>query len=695
MRTESVGAWMEGGRLGAIRELSTSMINKIAAGEVVERPASVVKELLENAIDSGASRIELSVERGGKDLVRVADDGVGMDEDDLMLAFRAHATSKLSTEEDLGQIRTLGFRGEALAAISSVAQVRCQTRRAEDDLARAVYVEEGIVGSVEEASGPVGTIMEVRHLFGKIPARRKYLKTDATESSHVTETFLRIALAHPTLHMTMRSGSKVVYDLPPVARLTERVATLFGRGLAEKLIWVESQQEDIHLWGYVADPSESRTSSKMQYLFLGGRYVRDRALSHALAEAYRGLLMVGRVPIAFLNLEIPPDQVDVNVHPTKIEVRFLESQRIYRQLLSTLRETFLASDLHAKLQAPHTETGSTDDRSATMASRVPDPNGAGPASSIGYPQVEDGLARPGTFPDERSDSLGGLRPDRREVASWFTTDGSSISTDVERRSHNESRTRPAFDRFGPDSATFPEVSTVSGPASAFDEFVDSGTTRVSSDQIEDPGPVQASKMDEHRFLASRGMTKALQLHDSYLVVETSDGMVVIDQHALHERILVEELRQRLATGQVESQRLLIPEEVALGPEESAEVLQRRDEVAKLGLHLEAGSEPGVVAVIAVPILMGQVPPELVLRDLAETLSAQPEHHVEADELLEDVINMIACKAAIKAGQRLKPDEIEELLKQHDHVAHAHHCPHGRPTALIFTKQELERRFGRI
>ncbi len=394
--------------MGIIRQLPVAVINQIAAGEVVERPASVVKELLENAVDAQATRIDLAVERGGKDLVRVADNGVGMSADDLVLAFQPHATSKLVAAEDLFRVRTLGFRGEALAAIAEVARVRCQTRETGAPEGSELLIEGGIAGPVKNCGGPVGTVVEVRNLFHNTPVRRTFLKSDLTESGHVVEMFSRVALAYPELHLTYRSGGKVVYDLPPVAGTRERIATFFGRELAESLLWVEGRMDQMHLWGYVAHPSQSRSSAKCQFLFLGGRYVRDRALGHALSEAYRGLLMVGRMPVVFLHLEIPPEEVDVNVHPTKVEVRFRESQRVYSHLLSTLRHTFLKSDLHAKLQAAQ-EPGILADPIDGTATAATTP----PTHSLGPGQAPAEGAAPARF-----DLAGGLA-DRQTVASWF------------------------------------------------------------------------------------------------------------------------------------------------------------------------------------------------------------------------------------------------------------------------------------
>ena len=313
--------------MGIIRQLPAAVVNQIAAGEVVERPASVVKELLENAIDAQATRIDLTVERGGKDLVRVADNGIGMSPDDLLLAFQPHATSKLAEADDLYRIHTLGFRGEALAAIAEIAKVRCQTRQAGAGEGSELSIEGGTFGPIKACGWPVGSVIEVRNLFFNIPVRRAFLKSDVTEAGHVVEMFSRIALAHPEIHLTYRSGGKIIHDLPPAPGTRERIAVFFGRELAESLLWVEGRLDEMHLWGYAAHPSQSRSTAKGQYLFLGGRYVRDRSLSHALNEAYRGLLMVGRMPVAFLHLDLPPEEVDVNVHPTKVEVRFRDSNR--------------------------------------------------------------------------------------------------------------------------------------------------------------------------------------------------------------------------------------------------------------------------------------------------------------------------------------------------------------------------------
>ncbi len=674
--------------MGVIRELPASVVNQIAAGEVVERPASVVKELLENAIDAGATRVELSVERGGKDLVRVADDGKGIDRDDLPLAFRPHATSKLVTADDLHRIRTLGFRGEALAAIAEISKVRCQTRTADSDVGAEVAIDGGVMGPIRDAAGPVGTVIEVRNLFFNTPVRRTFLKSDSTEAGHVVDMFTRIALAHPTVHLTMRSGGRVLYDLPSTTGIKERVGTFFGAELADALLWVESRIETIHLWGYVAHPSQSRSTNKGQYLFLGGRYVRDRSLGHALSEAYRGLLMVGRQPVGFLFLDLPPEEVDVNVHPTKVEVRFRDGHRIYSQLLATVRQTFLASDLHSRLQAP--------------------PAGAEAPAPPTAPESTGPTARPAEFTP--GPGLSGGRVERQEVASWFgggstgaSRPGGGPFQPFPRPGYAGGRPEPEWSGGRPEpewSLTLPPTPVVPPGAPLFDEFGGSepaavapvppaagvpGTASGSVGASEPPSPADASSLAP--------ATRAIQVHNTYLIAETDEGMVVIDQHALHERILYEELKARIERDGVESQRLLVPDPVELTAAEADELLAHRAVLARLGLEVEPFGG-GTVLVASVPAMLRHVPTDRLVRDLAEHFRTRP-HLPTADAVLEDVLNMVACKAAIKANQRLTPEEIDALLARRHLAANTHHCPHGRPTALVFTKAELERQFGRI
>ena len=677
--------------MGKIQRLPASVVNQIAAGEVVERPASVVKELLENAVDSGATRIDLAVERGGKDMIRVADDGCGMDSEDLMLAFQAHATSKLSTAEDLEHITTLGFRGEALAAIAEISRTKCTTRKADADNANSVEIEGGLFGEIKTAAGSPGTVFEVRDLFFNTPVRRRFLKSDSTEAGHVADAFQRVALAQPGIHMTYRSGGKLVYDVPGQAGLKERIGIFFGRELIDDLVWIDCKADGYHVWGYVAQPSHSRGSSKSQNFYVGGRYVRDRTLSHALTEAYRGLLMVGRQPISFLSFDIPPEDVDVNVHPAKVEVRFRDSQKLYALLLSAIRQKFLATDLHEKLSAHG--LGAVQESPVTQSP-------APVATNLPVSQTKP-TSDPAPY------TLSTASPSRQMLTEWFSNPPSGGPSGP--RPNLPAATLPPYRppstspyRSGPPGSPFaPLNAPSSGPPASWsmsgtnsepfqadleglnlNESADIQDADNASSPSEIPVPVPVKQF-----------RKAVQIHDSYLVVETEDGVSLVDQHALHERILYEELRAKLKQGGVETQRLLIPDMLELEPSEHALALEHAETLESLGLEVQDFGAP-TLAILTVPLMAKHLKAGELTRILIDRFQ-----HAQAKPDPEAFLNLtlatIACKAAVKAGDKLQPEEIEALLAKGTEFAHSHHCPHGRPSALVFTKTELEKQFGRI
>ncbi len=336
--------------MGRIQQLPPLVISQIAAGEVIERPASVLKELLENSIDAGSSRIDVEVVQGGLDMLRVVDDGGGIEPDDLPLAFAAHATSKLRSADDLFRIGTLGFRGEGLASIGAIAQVTLQSRTGNLDHGSEIRCHGGQLSEPRVWNGAPGTRIEVRHLFFNTPVRRKFLRGASTEMGHVSEAFIRLALSQLSLHLTLRHNTKMVYDVPASAGLLDRISLFFGDELRRQLIMVEAEQDGVTLGGYLADPVCERGGTQMQYLFVNGRWVRDRLLSQALQEAYRGLLLTGKHPLAFLFLEMPPDQVDVNVHPTKAEVRFRKPEKVQQIILATAHKRLKNEDLTAELR---------------------------------------------------------------------------------------------------------------------------------------------------------------------------------------------------------------------------------------------------------------------------------------------------------------------------------------------------------
>ncbi|MEX0717178.1 MAG: DNA mismatch repair endonuclease MutL [Planctomycetaceae bacterium] len=645
--------------MSRIRPLAASVVNQIAAGEVIERPASVVKELLENSLDALATRIEVDVESGGIEAIRIVDDGEGIHPDDLPLAVASHATSKLATAEDLFRVHTLGFRGEALASIASVSRMRIRTRRADALAGVEVEIDRGTLGTPQPCGCPPGTQIEIRQLFHNTPVRRKFLRTPATELGYVAEQFTRIALAHPRLHATLRHNGKIVHELPATDRLLDRLHLFHGAELAEDLIEVESEAPGVRLWGYVAHPRHSKSTRKGQHIFLNGRCIQDRALQHALGEAYRGLLMVGRFPIAFLFLEMPPESVDVNVHPTKAEVRFLDGQQPYRQLLSTLRTRFLGLDLDGTM-------------------RVPVAAGARSTSS-GTGTLE--LSPPRVDPERQRQLL-------NEFADWAKDVTQAWRTNA-----------PGDERPLVDPRKSPEELLQSPRWSARTDSPDEPAGDDSPRRAADGERESTAESDADEFGAGQigafddfGPSRAMQVHDCYLVVETGDGLTVIDQHALHERILYEHLRRRVLEGAVESQRLLVPETVELGTREAAALAEHRDLLAQLGLSVEEFGG-GTVLLTAYPPMLARADRAQLVRDVAEKLDspAQPTRR----DLLDELLHMMSCKGAIKSGQKLSPEEMSSLLAQRHLVNDAHHCPHGRPTALVLSRNELDRQFGRL
>jgi len=622
-----------------IHRLSQSLINKIAAGEVIERPASVVKELIENAVDAGATRIHVAAVAGGTELLRVSDNGCGIAEDELELAVACHATSKIQSADDLFRVGTMGFRGEALASIAEVSRMSIRSRTSESPEGAQLEVIGGKPSPISPWGGPVGTTVEVRNLFFNLPVRRKGLRSAQSEFGHVKEALARVALAMPQLGFSLSHNDRPVLELPPAGPWSERIALFFGRELVENLIWVESTEGDVHLAGYVAHPSYSRANNRMQYLFLNGRFIRDRALQHALSEAYRGLLLSGRYPIALLQLTMPPEAVDVNVHPTKIEVRFRDADRLYSQLLATLRTKFLSTDLHARIRADESAdpTGAHDEeRAARLRAELVD-WAKGEVARWPGPTHQAGLA-------------------------WNESAGSGPPLAL-------TRLGCAWRAAEAEDESVPGLDTAGGPTA-------------------ECAPASATASVPSRPLPGR----AMQVHNRYLVAESDEGLLIVDQHALHERILYEHLRDRVLAGQIETQSLLVPEPVDLAPAEAAAALAHRQTLARLGVAIEPfGGD--TVLVSAYPAMLANLAPAEVLRTLLDRFLEEG-RLPDREDLLDDLLHTIACKAAVKAGDRLAPEEITALLEQRHLIDDAHHCPHGRPTALSFTREELDKQFRR-
>ncbi len=572
-----------------IRRLPREIVDRIAAGEVIDRPASVLKELVENALDARARRIEVDLGQGGAGLVRVADDGAGIPFGDLPLALASHATSKISGVEDLEHLATFGFRGEALASMAAVARVRILSRPPAASEGGEISAEGGNMGAPRPAAAPPGTLVEVRDLFSFHPARRKFLRGESTEVGHCLEALLRLALAEEEVEFLLRHEGKLLLRLPANLLRRERIREAFGRETAEALFPLSGEIGAARLEGFGASPRLSRPDASRIYLFVNGRFVRDRALARAVREGYRDFLPSGRHPVAFLFLSLDPSTVDPNVHPTKIEVRFRDS----RNLFSLVHRTILEGLRAAGAATPGASVG-------PLARREPAP-----------PREEP---TPFDFPD-----LGA----------------------------------PPIRKAPPPAA----------PAS------------VPPSTVPTPDP----------------RARYLQLHDTYLVRETEEGFEILDQHALHERISLEELRAQFRRGAVESQRLLVPEVVEATRAEAAFLESIAPLLPRAGLDISPFGDTEV-AIRAVPACLRRLDAKGLLADLCGL--AREGEAPEPERILEEALERMACRSSLMAGDRLEPEEIETLIRRGAALPHDATCAHARPTRVRFTLADLEKAFRR-
>ncbi|MGB0919839.1 MAG: DNA mismatch repair endonuclease MutL [Alphaproteobacteria bacterium] len=598
-----------------IKRLDAITIDRIAAGEVIERPASAVKEIVENAIDAGATQIDIVVEEGGKKRFAVTDNGRGMTPDELSLCIERHATSKLN-EGDLTDIRSLGFRGEALPSIGAAGRLTITSRPPGADAAFQIKVEGGAVSPIEPAAMGTGTRVEVRDLFYATPARLKFLKGDRSESMALVDVVKRLAMAHPDVGFRLEEdGRKRVAVVPEQGDLfaaqKDRLAAIMGREFADNAIKVEAEREGIALSGFAAVPTYNRANAAHQYLFVNGRPVKDRVLVGAVRGAYRDFLARDRHPAGALFLDLDPKTVDVNVHPAKAEVRFREEQTVRALIVSGLRRAL--SDAGHKA-------------STTVAD-----------AALGRFQAEPQQARP-TFWNQPIIN----RPTHQMAeasASWAAPDGPS-------HWQQDAPQAPAF-------------------------------------ESADPAP------DAMRY--PLGAARA-QLHDTYIVAETEDALVIVDQHAAHERLVYEAMKAALASGNVARQGLLIPEVVELDDDAVARLTARAAELEELGLSLEPFGE-GAVVVNEAPALLGQSDVKGLVRDLADDLEALGDAHA-LKERLEDVCSTMACHGSVRAGRKLTQAEMNALLRQMEQTPHSGQCNHGRPTYVTLKRGDIEHLFGR-
>ena len=593
-----------------IRRLSEDLVNRIAAGEVIERPASVVKELVENAIDAGASRIEVATAAGGVSLIRVGDDGSGMGGADLALAVERHCTSKL--DGGLDDIRSLGFRGEALAAIGAATRLAIASRARGAAEAFEIAVERGVTGPLKPAALSAGTRIEVRDLFFSTPARLKFLKSERAETAAITDVVKRLAMAHPEIRFTLSGSDRTMLDLAAAtgtgARLT-RLAQIMGEDFRQNSIAIDAIREGARLEGFAGLPTFHRANSLAQFLFVNGRPVRDRLLLGALRAAYADLLKRDRHPVAALFIAIDPAEVDVNVHPTKADVRFRDPGLVRGLIIGAIRQAF----------------GATGPRSSTVAA-----------------EATIAAFRPG-----------GPRPQRPATVNW--------------------------------RSAYAAGNAAIAPGFAEDE---QAAFMIAA------GPSADIRQDEPRpetLARPLGAARA-QIHETYVVAQTEDGLVIVDQHAAHERLVYERLKQAMATHGVARQILLIPDIVDLPEEDVRRLTERADEFAELGLAIERFG-PGAVAIRETPAMLGALDAQALIRDLADEI-AEWDRATSLRDRLERVASTMACHGSVRAGRRLKPEEMDALLREMEATPNASECNHGRPTYIELKLADIERLFGR-
>ena len=651
--------------MGRIRTLPPHVINQIAAGEVVERPASVVKELVENALDAGATRIDVRLVDGGKSRIEVADDGCGMDVEDLASAFLPHATSKLTDVEDLDHIASLGFRGEALASIGSVARASIVSRPRAAGTGAAVEDREGAISEVRPSAAAPGTVIVVEGLFSAVPARRKFLRSAATELGHVTDAMVRFALAYPEVVFSLEhEGRPLVTTAAGEGRLA-RIARFHGDELARALLPCATPPgADPSIEAFISPPGLSRGDARLQQSFLNGRAIRDKTVLHAMREAYRDLVPPGdRQPIAFVFLGCDPSRVDVNVHPTKSEVRWREPSIIHETVRRTLRAT-----LEGARPGVPVSMGERSLRSGVAGA---------PASTVAAAEFAFGQGV-GRGPYEGSPWAKGGAAGAGAVADLTAFPAPAVG-------------EGSFGHGAP-----PEPGH--GHGHGHDHGPGGGCAHGAQDAHDLHGapPGSGGGSEGAATVGSDlGRLRPLgQALGTYLVFEAEDGVVLVDQHALHERVLFDRISARLnAAGRLEVQHLLVPTIVTLSPAEVARIDEEREFLSSLGWVVEPfGAD--AVAVQACPAVLRRPDPEAMLREVLSLLDAGRRGGLDRASLLSSVVDRMACRAAVMAGDPLHVDEVLALLAQAEALNHAHSCPHGRPTRLAMTRRDLERYFHR-
>ncbi len=682
--------------MGRIRILSDLVANQIAAGEVVERPASVVKELLENSLDAHATRIRIEVEAGGRKLIRISDNGHGMVRDDALLAFERHATSKLRTADELLSISTLGFRGEALPSIASVSRLLLETRVAEEPSGTLVEIAGGNILRVEDAGLPTGTTITIHDLFFNTPARRKFLKSEQTELSHIAALVTHYALVHPTKHFELHSATQALLIAPAVANAADRLFQIFGKDTSNYMLPTAAEQDFaraglpepppwkrdadytppdpgyLRLTGFVSKPELQKLNRNSIYVFVNQRLIRDKLILHAISEAYRNILPPTSFPVVLLYLEMPPQEVDVNVHPAKTEVRFRQPSFVHDFVRDTIRTTLIqarpaASFATALQNGPH----------GVSSSLLID---VSPLPGAPEPPFFDPTNEPTTFEPNQGDVNGSRHPEHREGSLYFANGSETAQWDEPASA--ESVKSPTFNLAAPMVPPSPGRFAFSGHS------IPIGYDTNEAESAYEAAPQQADTLTALSTLKPIG-----QFRDSFILATNEEGLWIIDQHVAHERILFEKVLRERDTEQIQRQRLLMPLLIDLLPAQMITFAEIADELDRNGFEAEPFG-PRTLAVKAAPVgLEGRE-----LEQMLEEVLAIPDRNRQtenAEARRRRIAASIACHAAIKINQPLEPSKIEWLLDALGKTDHPTACPHGRPIALRYSYKDIQKAFQRI
>lgn len=644
--------------MGKIKELETSLANKIAAGEVVERPSSVVKELLENAIDAQATEINIEVEQSGVSSIRVVDNGTGIAQEDLGLVFHRHATSKIVADDDLFHIRTLGFRGEALASISSVAKVTLKTCT-DNENGHEIYAEDGKIIHQKPAKAKKGTDIQVDSLFYNTPARLKYIKSLYTELGKITDIVNRMAMSHPEIRISLVSDGKKLLSTNGSGRTNEVMAEIYRMKVAKDLVHISGDTSDYHLEGFVAKPEHSRSNKHYISIFINGRYIKNFVLNKAILEGYHTLLTIGRFPICYINIQMDPILVDVNVHPTKLEVRLSKEDQLYDLIVTKIREAF-----KDKILIPQNDLNHAPKKNKVLETFE--------QQKINFEKQQSQIGETSApYVHDQKDKNHDVESHKNNLDSTSSTNNES--TEVSNELHNyiddsylQSQKEVLFDM---------EQNT-------------SNEYEISNQQSNDiKGTVSQTPHRRVPYMEIVG-----QVHGTYIIAQNENGMFMIDQHAAQERIKYEYFREKIGEVTNEVQNLLIPLTFHFSKDEQMIIDQYKDELDKVGVHLEHfGGHDYIVN--SYPVWFPKEEAEEIIKDMIELVLKHKS--VDVKKIREDAAIMMSCKKSIKANHYLKNNEMADLIDQLREAEDPFTCPHGRPIIINFSNYELEKLFKRV